>query len=100
MIRPSKHFIIYKKDLQNRTVVKKDFKGLTEFWIFTPKKTDLILSNSAKQQLDKELTIIILCGNNYIMVENEEAFAVEGVKFTNDEKGNDLHNYLRETGRN
>jgi hypothetical protein len=100
MIRPSKHFVIFKKDLLNENVLKKDFKGLTEFWIYTPKKTDLILSKSAIQQLNKELASIIICGRGYIMVENAEAFTVEGAKFTNDEKGNDLYNYLRETGRN
>jgi len=99
-VRPSKHFVIVRKDLENKMVIKKNFRDVIEYWIYKPKQSTLILTKEAQQAMPKELSSIIMCVNDHIQCKDGEgAITIEGVKFTNDVTGNDLQEYLNKTGR-
>ena len=100
-VRPSKHFVIVKKDLESKMVVKRTHQNIIEYWIYKPKESTLILTKEAKQSMPRELSSIIICANDHIKCKNAEgAITIEGVKFTNDITGNNLQEYLIKTGRN
>jgi hypothetical protein len=100
MIRPSKWYIILKKDLESGTVKKKNWKDLIEYWVYNPKKSDLVAPDGEQLELeDSELSSIIACGREHIQDDDERRLFIEGVKFTDDIEGNDLAEYLKKTGR-
>jgi len=92
---------ISKKDT-GKSVILKHNKGLAEWWIYRQKKSRFIDTFGKKLKEDeKYLYCIIACdgANDGIRQQNEGFIAVEGVKFTNDENGEDLDDYLYKTGQ-
>jgi len=100
MIKPSNGFIIFGKDLKSGLVKKKEYKGLTEYWIYQGTGTDIYLPNGSKadpvDRSEIELSAIIVCeGSAHITAQRKKGFLVNGVKFTD----HDLKNYLDKTKR-
>jgi len=104
MIKPGLGgFLIFKKDIENKTVQIKHYKGMQEFWVYRTKKTksDIYLANGKKfeHEGNVELFCIITCKeNDSNMIEQDKGYLVHGIKFTNQETP-DLDNYLSKTNR-
>ena len=95
MIRSSDAFNIRKKDVGN-LVTKKRYLDLVEYWIYACKKSRFTDPRGKTLNTgDTYLSCIIVCEENHIRQENAEFFAINGVKFTEE----DMDNYLRKTGR-
>jgi len=103
MKRYSKNFIILNKDLENKTVQKKEYKDeFYEYWIYREGQSSLLgLDGKPMGNNRKELYAIITCEYNstHIKEETPKGYLIEGLKFTNDKHGNDLSEYLGKTGR-
>jgi hypothetical protein len=94
-VRYSDAFNIVKDDV-GKSVYKKHYKDLTEWWIYREKKSRFVDARGKQlKQGETYLYCVIVCENDYIRQQNEKFIAVEGVKFT--EEG--LDDYLRKTGR-
>lgn len=102
MIRPSKHFAIIKKDLENGLVKKKEHAGLIEYWAYRRKKSSIVSPTGGNFLSDDvKLHAIVVCARDHITLDNKEKgyFEIEGIKFTNDIESNDLDDYLKKTKR-
>lgn len=99
MQRYSDAFNIRKTDI-GKSVIKKTYKELTEWWIYREREGRFVdLTGQKMKTGDRYLYCVIACEGNYgIRQENEEFIAVEGMKFTDDECGDDLTDYLHKTG--
>jgi hypothetical protein len=94
-VRYSDAFNIVKSDV-GKSVYKKRYKDLTEWWIYREKRSRFVDARGKElKQGEKYLYCIILCADEYIRQQNEKFIAIEGVKLT--EK--DLDEYLSRTGR-
>jgi hypothetical protein len=99
--RYSDAFNIKKKDT-GKSVILKHREGLAEWWIYREKKSRFTDAFGKKLNTGETyLYCIVVCEdtNDGIRQQNEEYIAIEGVKFTNDDKGNDLDDYLNKTNR-
>lgn len=101
MIKPSGYFTIFKKDLNSGLIKKKERKNLIEYWIYRQKESPLYSLDGKKMKTNEidKLHCIILCDKDHITEEGQKGYFVNGVRFTDDERGNDLTNYLRKTKR-
>lgn len=99
-VRPSKIFNIFRKDLKNGSIRKKEYKDIVEYWIYKYRES-AILNPIGEKILsgDKYLYAIIACGRSHITSENENKLEIEGIRFKNDLDGNDLDDYLKKTKR-
>ena len=96
MQRYSDAFNIRKSDI-GKTVIKKIYKDLFEWWIYRKVESRFIDTAGKKLKTGEEyLYCIIACGNDYgIKQQNTDFVAVEGCKFTEE----DLKEYLSKTHR-
>ena len=98
MKRYSKTFIILNKDLENKTVQKKEYKDeFYEYWIYKEGKSSILgLDGKAVGDGNFQLSAIIACehNSNHIKEQTNKGMLIEGLKFTNDKHGNDLSEYL------
>ncbi len=94
-IRSSDAFNIVKTDI-GKSVIKKRFKDIIEWWIFR-EKTSRFVDARGKELKNGEryLYCVITCADEYIRQQNENYIAIQGIKFTE----SDLDDYLRKTGR-
>ena len=94
--RYGRAYNITKKEI--KTLVQLKHHGnVSEWWIYRKKESRFIDTQGKNlQQNEIYLYCIIICDkeNNGKRLENEGFIAVEGVKVTNDEEGNDLDNYI------
>lgn len=94
-VRYSDAFNIVKNDI-GKSVYRKRYKDLTEWWIYRQKKSRFVDARGKTLKQDETyLYGIIVCGDECIRQQNEKFIAIEGVKLT--EK--DLDEYLSRTGR-
>lgn len=99
MIKPSNGFIIFGKDLKSGLVKKKEYQGLTEYWIYRGLESKIILPDGSKPEpIDRseiKLHAIIVCEGSHITAKREKGFLVNGIRFTD----KDLKEYLVKTHR-
>jgi len=100
MIRHSKMFKILYKDLDEGMVKIHTYKDYTEYWVYRYSPSGVLGKNG--MPLPSEETYlwgIIVCLPQHIKSQNDTEKVIEGVRFTNDEYGQDIEPYLRKTGR-
>lgn len=94
-IRPSDAFNIVKNDI-GKSVIKKRYKDLTEWWIYREKTSRFVdARGKSLKHGETYLYCIIVCADEYIRQQNAQYIAIEGIKFTEE----DLDDYLIKTGR-
>ena len=95
-VRESNAFNINKADI-GKSVIKKKYKDLTEWWIYRTKKSRFVdARGKGLNTAETYLYCIIVCADEYgIRQQNEKFIAIEGIKFTEE----DLDDYLSKTGR-
>lgn len=95
--RYSDAFNIRKSDI-GKSVILKHSKYLAQWWIWRQRNSRFVdLVGKKMKTNDNYLYCIIACddADDGIRQENEEFIAIEGIKFTNDDKGNDLDDFKR-----
>lgn len=100
MIRPSKHYAIVKKDLDDGLVKKKEYEGMVEYWAYRRKESSIVSPGGGNFVTDDLfLYAVIICPREHVTLDTEKYYEIEGVKFTNDFAGQDLDDYLNKTKR-
>lgn len=93
--RYSDAFNIVKEDI-GKSVYKKHFKGLTEWWVYRQKESRFVdTRGKTLDEGESYLYCIILCEGDVIRQQNKKYIAIEGVKLTE----NELDEYLSRNGR-
>lgn len=100
MVRYGNAFPIFYSELNKGLVKIHNYKDYTEYWIhrYLPSS---VIGPSGNPLLSDETYLwgIVVCLPNHIKDKNDKEFLVEGVRFTNDEKGQDIETYLNKTNR-
>ena len=107
MIKPSDTFMIIKQDLEAGIIEKKIHDGMLEYWIYSSPNaskmgTHGMIVGTTGDVTEKVLKYIIMSENKpeHINCDHVNNIVVSGIRFSDDDMGQDLTDYLGKTGRN
>jgi hypothetical protein len=106
MIKPSDTLMIIKNDLKAGIVKEVIYDGMKEYWIYSnpnaaKMNTQGQIVGKTEEIGEQKLKYIIMCENKpeHINCDHVNNIVISGIRFSNDDLGQDLSDYLLKTGR-